>query len=126
MDLESMRGGIAAAIQHSRQSTSIVFTPGDRTGSRGVDRFRSSTKELFGDIGMLTRDTGMRNEMELYRVGIENIDWDRHVVFVADSKTVTGIREVPLSDRVFEILRRRYGDRRAGGFSPPNEPNRDT
>jgi integrase len=76
--------------------------------------WRPRTLELFGDIVMLARDTGMRNEKELYRIRIENIDWDRHVVFVPESKTVTGIREVPLSDRALEILRRRCGDRRSG------------
>jgi len=80
--------------------------------------WRPKTLELFRDIVMLARETGMRNEKELYRIRIENIGWDRHVVFVPDSKTVTGIREVPLSDRALGILRRRCGDRRAGWAFP--------
>ena len=80
--------------------------------------WRPKTLELFRDIVMLARDTGMRNEKELYRTRIENIGWDRHIVFVPDSKTVTGIREVPLSDRAHEILRRRTGDRREGWVFP--------
>ena len=60
----------------------------------------------------------MRNEKELYRIRIENVGWDRHIVFVPDSKTVTGIREVPLSDRALEILLRRSGDRRTGWVFP--------
>ena len=37
--------------------------------------------------------------------------------FVPDSKTTTGVRDVPLSDRALSILRRRCGDRREGwGF----------
>ena len=75
--------------------------------------WRPKTLELFRDIVMLARDTGVRNEKELYRTRTENIGWDRHIVFVPDSKTVTGIREVPLSDRAYEILRRRSGDRRS-------------
>jgi integrase len=35
-----------------------------------------------------------------------------------DSKTVTGIRDVPLSDRAIAILRRRCGDRREGWVFP--------
>jgi len=81
-------------------------------------KWRPKTLELFRDIVMLARDTGMRNEKELYRIRIENIGWDRHIVFVPDSKTVTGIREVPLSDRAVEILRRRCGDRREGWVFP--------
>lgn len=54
------------------------------------------TLELFGNIVMLAPDTGMRNEKELYRIRIENIGWDRHIVFVPDSKTPTGVRDVPL------------------------------
>src|SRR5215469_15266558 len=80
--------------------------------------WRPKTLELFRDIVMLARETGMRNEKELYRIRIENIGWDRHVVFVPDSKTVTGIREVPRSDRALGILRRRCGDRRAGWAFP--------
>jgi integrase len=43
--------------------------------------------ELFKDIVILMRDTGMRNERELYRMRIENIDWNNRVIFVPDSKT---------------------------------------
>src|SRR5215470_4284351 len=80
--------------------------------------WRPKTLELFRDIVMLARDTGMRNEKELYRIRIENISSDRHIVFVPDSKTVTGIREVPLSDRALEILRRRSGNHRTGWVFP--------
>jgi hypothetical protein len=31
------------------------------------------------------RDTGMRNERELYRMRIENLDWNSRVIFVPDS-----------------------------------------
>jgi len=33
------------------------------------------------------RDTGMRNQRELYRMRIENLDWGNRVIFVPDSKT---------------------------------------
>ena len=47
----------------------------------------------------------MRNERELYRMRIENLDWDRRVIFVPDSKTEEGRRRVPMSNRVFDVLR---------------------
>jgi integrase len=60
----------------------------------------------------------MRNEKELYQIRIENIDWDRRIVFGPDSKTVNGIRAVPMNDRAFDILRRRSGKRREGCAFP--------
>src|SRR5205085_4943314 len=38
-------------------------------------KWRKRSVELFQDIVVLVRDTGMRNERELYRMRIENIDW---------------------------------------------------
>jgi integrase len=64
------------------------------------------------------RDTGMRNERELYRMRIENLDWETRVIFVPDSKTEEGRRRVPMSNRVFDVLRQRCGERREGWVSP--------
>jgi integrase len=49
--------------------------------------WRRRTFELFRDIVILMRDTGMRNQRELYRMRIENLDWENRVIFVPDSKT---------------------------------------
>src|SRR5262249_24101347 len=77
-------------------------------------RWRRLTLELFRDIVILMRDTGMRNQRELYRMRIENLDWENRVIFVPDSKTPEGRRLVPMSRRVFELLRARCGERREG------------
>jgi integrase len=69
--------------------------------------WRPRTRELFRDIVILMRDTGMRNERELFRMHIENLDWQNRVIFVPDSKTAEGRRLVPMSGRVFEILPKR-------------------
>jgi hypothetical protein len=37
--------------------------------------WRPRTRDLFRDIVILMRDTGMRNERELFRMRIENLDW---------------------------------------------------
>ena len=86
----------------------------------GAERcnWRPKTLKLFRDVVTLVRDTGMRNEKELYRVRIENIDWDRRLIFVPDSKTVNGIREVPMSDRALNLLRIRCGTRQLGWVFP--------
>ena len=47
----------------------------------------------------------MRNERELYRMRIENLDWDGRVMFVPDSKTAEGRRRVPMSHRALDILK---------------------
>lgn len=66
--------------------------------------------QLFEDIVKLTRDTGMRNRRETYRMRIENLDWENRIIFVPDSKTKDGRRRVPMTDRVYFILRRRCMD----------------
>jgi len=76
--------------------------------------WRQRTRELFRDIVILMRDTGMRNERELFRMRIENMDWQNRVIFVPDSKTPEGRRLVPMSGRVFEILQSRCAARQEG------------
>ena len=73
--------------------------------------WRRRTFELFRDIVILMRDTGMRNQRELYRMRIENLDWENRVIFVPDSKTAEGRRLVPMSRRVVEILHARCATR---------------
>jgi len=67
---------------------------------------------------ILMRDTGMRNERELSRMRIENLDWDNRVIFVPDSKTEEGRRRVPMSNRVFNVLKARCGLRREDWVFP--------
>jgi integrase len=81
-------------------------------------KWRPRTRELFRDIVILMRDTGMRNERELFQMRIENLDWKNRVIFVPDSKTPEGRRLVPMSGRVFEILRDRCAVRQEGWVFP--------
>ena len=76
--------------------------------------WRKRSFELFRDVVVLARDTGMRNRRELYRMRIENLDWKNRTIFVPDSKTPDGRRVVPMSDRVHELLRKRVGNKREG------------
>lgn len=76
--------------------------------------------ELFRDVIILARDTGMRNARELYRIRTKDLDWNNRVIFVPDSKTVDGRRMIPMSDRAYELLRVRA--QKVGwrdGCSPP-------
>ncbi|HEY8670254.1 MAG TPA: tyrosine-type recombinase/integrase [Terriglobales bacterium] len=58
------------------------------------------------------------NERELYRMRIENLDWATRVIFVPDSKTEEGRRRVPMSNRVFDVLKQRCEGRREGWVFP--------
>jgi integrase len=80
--------------------------------------WRKRTFELFRDIIILMRDTGMRNQRELYRMRIENLDWENRVIFVPESKTAEGRRLVPMSSRVLERLRARCGTKVEGWVFP--------
>jgi hypothetical protein len=59
--------------------------------------WRPRTRDLFRDIVILMRDTGMRNERELFRMRIENLDWQHRVIFCARQqnrrRTTTGSDE---------------------------------
>jgi len=74
--------------------------------------------DLFRDIIILARDTGMRNGPELYRIRTENLDWSNRIIFVSDSKTPEGRRMIPMSDRVYELLRIRAAGRGEGWLFP--------
>jgi integrase len=83
----------------------------------GCQRLATAEQPLRDAI-ILIRDTGMRNERELYRTRIENIDWNDRVIFVPESKTPNGRRLVPMTDRVVDLLLVRCGARREGWVFP--------
>jgi integrase len=82
------------------------------------DRLQRVGNQLLADIVVLLRDTGMRNERELYPLRAENIDWNRGMIFIPDSKSPVGRRSVPMSDRVLAVLSRRCEDKREGWVFP--------
>lgn len=81
-------------------------------------KWRKGSLQLFQDIVILVRETGMRNQRELYRMRIEHVDFNNKTIFVADSKTPDGRRTIPMSDRAFEILSVRCKDRKDGFVFP--------
>lgn len=82
--------------------------------------WRPRSFELFRDIIILARDTGMRNRRELFRIRIEDLDWNNGIIFVPDSKTPEGRRLIPMSDRAYQVLRIRAGERSNGWLFPSN------
>jgi integrase len=76
------------------------------------------------DIIVLMRDTGMRNARELYRMRVENIDWNARVIFNPNSKTKKGRRFIPMSDRAMNILLVRCADRTQGWVFPSRQKDK--
>jgi len=85
-----------------------------RLNEEAERRLLPVSEQPLKDIIVVMRDTGMRNARELYRMRVENIDYDAGSIIVPDSKTESGTRPVPLSDRVSKILRSRCRGRSEG------------
>ncbi len=85
-----------------------------RLNEEAERRLEPVAEQPLKDIIVVMRDTGMRNARELYRMRVENIDYDAGAITVPDSKTASGTRPVPLSDRVSAILRSRCQGRMEG------------
>jgi len=85
-----------------------------RLNEEAERRLLPVAEQPLKDIIVVMRDTGMRNARELYRMRVENIDFDAGSIIVPDSKTESGTRPVPLSDRVSAILHSRCGGRMEG------------
>ena len=85
-----------------------------RLNEEAERRLLPVAEQPLKDIIVVMRDTGMRNVRELYRMRVENIDYDAQTITIPDSKTESGTRPVPLSDRVQEILRSRCAGRNEG------------
>jgi len=104
--------------EHGRLLTLDAENESKLIAAGALCNWRPASFELFRDVLILMRDTGMRNERELYRVRIEHIDWFRKVIFVPDSKTPSGRREVPISNRVIPVLSARCAGRTEGWLFP--------
>ncbi len=85
-----------------------------RLNDEAERRLLPVAEQPLKDIIVVMRDTGMRNVRELYRMRVENIDYDAQTITIPDSKTKSGVRPVPLTDRVQKILRTRCPGRTEG------------
>jgi integrase len=85
-----------------------------RLNDEAERRLLPVSEQPLRDIIVLMRDTGMRNARELYRMRVENVDFDAGTIFTPDSKTKAGGRFIPMSSRVNEILAARCAGRSEG------------
>ena len=77
-------------------------------------RLSAVAEQPLKDIIVVMRDTGMRNARELYCMRVENVDFDAGTIFTPDSKTESGRRFIPMSNRVKQILEARCAGRSEG------------
>jgi integrase len=85
-----------------------------RLNDEAERRLSAVAEQPLKDIIVVMRDTGMRNARELYCMRVENVDFDAGTIFTPDSKTESGRRFIPMSDRVKQILAARCAGRSEG------------
>jgi len=68
---------------------------------------------ILSDVIMCAQDTGARPN-EVFRIRVENIDWQQRSIFNPHGKSKNSKRHLPISDRVFEVLTRRVAGREEG------------
>ena len=85
-----------------------------RLNDEAERRLLPVAEQPLKDIIIILRDTGLRNVRELYRMRVENLDFDAETIFNPTSKTKKGRRFIPMSNRVKLILRSRCQGRSEG------------
>ena len=85
-----------------------------RLNDEAERRLLPVAEQPLHDIILVMRDTGMRNARELYRMRVENVDFEAGTIFTPDSKTQAGRRFIPMSSRVARILGERCQGRSEG------------
>lgn len=88
-----------------------IFTP-----QQEADFLRLAPQPLR-DVFLCCRDAGMRPD-EVFRMCIEDIRWERRLIFIPRGKTRNSRRYVPLSQRLMDALWIRCGSRTAGWVFP--------
>src|SRR5450755_886599 len=79
-------------------------------------------KQPLRDALMIMRDSGMRNQKEVFRMRWEHLDWGNKRYFVYESKSPKGRRFVPTVHVFARHLWRDTRSRRRDGSFPPNAP----
>jgi integrase len=75
-------------------------------------------KQPLRDVVIIMRDSGMRNQKEVFRMRWEHVDWANDRYYVYESKTPQGRRYVPLSPRVKQALLARFAAEKEGWVFP--------
>jgi integrase len=100
--------GHAAKAKIIRTAPAIHLA--DELGRDGImdddaeKRLLAVAKQPLHDVILIMRDTGMRPE-EVFRMRWENVSWDKRLYFNPEGKSRKARRWVPLSQRVFDMLK---------------------
>lgn len=86
-------------------------------GPEDEAKLLAAGKQPMKDVLIIIQDTGMRPD-EVFRIRIQNIDWARRVIFNPHGKTRASRRQVPISERMFDLLMVRCADRQEGWVFP--------
>src|SRR5215472_4485947 len=92
------------------RSRNCCWLPNRATGNRQCPICFGTSSSL---VEIRECETG-----ELYRIRTENLDWSNRIIFVPDSKTPEGRRMIPISDRVYQLLRIRTVGKEQGWLFP--------
>ena len=76
-------------------------------------KFLSVGKQPMKDVLIIIPDAGMRPD-EVFRIRVENIHWNRRLIFNPRGKTRASRRHVPISKRMLELLWVRSGGKQEG------------
>ena len=132
-DLAALRFMLNLAIRQGRivrnPVSGIRFLPEGPGMMRVVSheeekKYLGAAYPLLRDIATLILETGMRPE-EVHTIRKENVHLVRRYLFVPIGKTKFARRNVPLTDRAADVLKRRLAE--AGGlyvFPHRNDPNK--
>jgi integrase len=74
-------------------------------------------KQPLRDVLVIMQDTGLRPE-EVFRIRVENIDWQRRAIFNPHGKTRASRRYVLISERMSELLMLRCAGKTEGWLFP--------
>lgn len=77
----------------------------------------ANAKQPLRDVLIIMQDCGARPE-EVFRIRVENINWNTRTIFNPHGKTRKARRHLPMSDRMLDILLARCGDRKEGWLFP--------
>ena len=66
----------------------------------------SATSQPLKDIGTVIVESGLRPD-ECFRIEVRNLDFKQRTIFNTFGKTRAAKRKVPMTDRLFEILKKR-------------------
>ena len=100
-----------------------LFRPHYMTWSEQT-KIETHAPEYLKNVIRIITETGLRVYKELASMRKEQIDLSNKVVFIADSKTPTGVAEVPLTDIAVEAFRSQIEVAGPGPWLFPNDSNR--